>query len=60
MRDWKQIAEAEGFSIPPAELERSIPVLNGLEAAFRPLVGDIPMDIEPAVAFRAVPEEEEA
>ncbi|MCC6862005.1 MAG: hypothetical protein IT158_25765 [Bryobacterales bacterium] len=59
MRDWKKIAEAEGFAIPPADLERSIPVLDALEAAFRPLVGAIPPEIEPATVFRAAPEEEE-
>jgi hypothetical protein len=59
MRDWSKIAEAEGFVIPPADLERSMPVLNALEAAFRPLLSRIPLDIEPAVTFHAAPEEEE-
>ncbi len=59
MRDWKKIAEAESFEIPPADMERIVPVLDGLEAAFRPLVTGIPHEVEPAVIFRAAPEAEE-
>lgn len=60
MRNWKKIAEVEGFEIPEAELERMIPVLDGLETAFRPLVKGIPHDVEPAVRFEAAPDEEGA
>ena len=41
-------------------MERIIPALDALEAAFRPLVQTIPYDVEPALSFRAaddVPEE---
>ncbi len=57
MKNWKRIAEIEGFDIPEPELERAAPVLDGLEAAFRPLVANIPHDVEPATAFQAAPEE---
>ena len=57
MRNWKKIAEIEGFEIPEAELERIIPVLDGLEAAFRPLVESLPHDVEPATAFQPAPDE---
>ena len=52
MRNWKKIAEAEGFEIPDAQLERIGPVLDGLESAFRPLTANIPHQTQPAVAFR--------
>jgi hypothetical protein len=55
MKDWKLIAAASGFSIPEADLERMAPVLDALEAAFRPLVQDIPPETEPAIIF--LPEE---
>ena len=57
MKNWKKIAEIEGFDIPESELGRMTPVLDGLEAAFRPLVASIPHDVEPATAFQAAPEE---
>ncbi|HWQ54391.1 MAG TPA: hypothetical protein VN442_11950 [Bryobacteraceae bacterium] len=60
MKDWKQIAAGHGLDIPEAQIERSAPVLDGLEAAFRPLVRTIPEWVEPAVTFRAEPEEEQA
>jgi hypothetical protein len=59
MRNWKKIAEVEGFRIPEPEMERIAPVLDGLEAAFRPLVKAIPHDVEPATIFRAAPEQTE-
>ena len=55
MKNWKQMAEAAGLSIP--DIERIAPALDGLEAAFRPLVKTIPHDVEPALIFRAAPEE---
>lgn len=60
MKNWKRIAEVEGFGIPEPDLDRIAPVLDGLEAALRPLVASIPHEIEPATAFRAAPDEEEA
>ncbi len=58
MRNWKKIAEAEGFELPDGQLERISPVLDGLEAAFRPLAAGIPHDVEPAVTYRAAEDEE--
>lgn len=49
------MAEAAGLAIP--DIERIAPALDGLEAAFRPLVKSIPHDVEPALIFRAAPEE---
>ena len=51
MKDWKKIARASGLPIPDAELERIAPVLDALEAAFRPLVKDLTPDLEPCVVF---------
>jgi hypothetical protein len=51
MKQWKQIADSAGLDIPA--MERIIPALDALEAAFRPLVKTIPYDVEPALIFRA-------
>lgn len=53
MKDWKQIAAGYGLDIPEADVERAVPVLDALEAVFRPLVAAIPESVEPAVTFRA-------
>ena len=53
MKDWKAIAQASGFEIPPAEIDRIADPLNTLEAAFRPLVKDLRFDIEPATVYRS-------
>jgi hypothetical protein len=53
VKDWKAIAAASGLQIPPAETGRAVEPLNGLEAVFRPLVKDLPPDLEPATGFRA-------
>jgi hypothetical protein len=42
MTDWKKIAAAVDPPIPAADFERVAPVLEALEAAFRPLVRSIP------------------
>jgi len=58
MKQWKEIARGLGLNVP--DFERIVPPLDGLEAAFRPLVKTIPHDAEPAVTFHAtqeVPEE---
>lgn len=52
MKDWTEIARGHGLEIPEAELARMAPVLDALEAAFRPLAAAIPEDVEPAVIFR--------
>jgi hypothetical protein len=55
MKDWK--LRATGLSIPEADLEKIIPVMDALEAAFRPLIPDIPLETEPAIIFQVNPEE---
>ena len=57
MKDWKAIAHAAGLGIPEDQLDRIVPSLDGLEAAFAPLRGSIPDSTEPAVIFHALPEE---
>lgn len=52
-RDWKKIARASGLTIPDTALERIAQTLDGLEAAFRPLVRALPPETEPAVVFDA-------
>jgi hypothetical protein len=55
MKNWKQMAESGGLNIP--DVERIVPPLDALEAAFRPLVKGIPHDVEPALIFRAAAED---
>jgi hypothetical protein len=55
MKNWKQMAQSAGLEIP--DIERIIPALDSLEAAFRPLVKAIPHDVEPAFIFKAGPDE---
>jgi len=53
------MAEAAGLGIP--DIDRIIPALDVLESSFRPLVKNIPHDVEPAVQFHTgddLPEEE--
>jgi hypothetical protein len=57
MKNWKLMAEAAGLDIP--DMDRITAPLDGLEAAFRPLVQSIPHDVEPALIFRAGPEEQQ-
>jgi hypothetical protein len=41
-RDWKQIASALEPAIPAEDIEKIVPVLEGLERAFEPLRESIP------------------
>jgi len=56
--DFKAIARARGLNIPEAELDRIVPTLESLEAAFRPLVADLPPSLEPLTGI--CPQEPEA
>jgi hypothetical protein len=56
-RDWKRIAEGLQLGIPEADLDRITAVLDAMEAAFRPLVADLPFETEPAVVFQCETEE---
>jgi hypothetical protein len=56
MKDWSAVATGFDIRIPGADLDRIRVVLDTLEADFRPLASDIPLEIEPAIAFRIGPE----
>jgi len=56
--DFKAIARARGLNIPEAELDRIVPTLEALEAAFRPLAADLPPSLEPSIGI--CPQEPEA
>ena len=47
-RDWKSAAAAFAPGIPAEQFEKITPALDGLDAAFRPLVAKIPFETEPA------------
>jgi len=55
---WKALARARGLEIPEAELDLVVQRLQTLESAFRPLVGTLTPDQEPAPVFRPEPETE--
>ena len=42
MTDWKKIAAALDPPIPAPDLEKIVPVMEALEAAFRPLQRSLP------------------
>jgi hypothetical protein len=44
MTDWKALAAAAKPPVPEELLEQVIPPLEALEAAFRPLLRDLPPD----------------
>ena len=47
-RDWKAAAAAFAPGMPAEQLEKITPSLDGLEAAFRPLMAKLPLQTEPA------------
>ena len=51
MKDWKALAKVANPDMPAAELERIGAPLDALEQAFRPLVKDLPPDLEPALLW---------
>jgi hypothetical protein len=59
MIDFKALARARGLDIPEAELDRIVPTLETLEAAFRPLAADLPASLEPAIGICPVEDETE-
>lgn len=42
MTDWKQLAAAADPPIPSLDAQKAAPILEALEAAFRPLAAAIP------------------
>lgn len=51
MPDWRSIAHARQFPLSDAEIDRIAPVLEALEAAFRPLANGLPHEVEPALVL---------
>ena len=51
MKDWKALANAGGYDISAPDIDRVLEPLKALENAFRPLVKDLPSDLEPATGF---------
>ena len=51
MKNWKQIAEANGLDIPAGQIEKVAPSLDSLEAAFRPLVALLNEESESSLTF---------
>jgi hypothetical protein len=49
MRDWKAIAKVSGIPLSGKELEGMVQPLESLEQVFRPLVKDLPPDLEPVL-----------
>lgn len=58
MKNWSLIAKGQGLDLDAPELQRVAAPLDALEEVFRPLVKDLPPDLEPAATFRAEPEAE--
>ena len=57
-RDWKAIAKASGLNLGANELEAVAQPLQALEEVFRPLVGGLQPDLEPALEYRAEGDQE--
>lgn len=57
MKNWNELARAAAPAIPKEQLERIVPVLEKLEAAFAPLEAGLPLETEPAPVFRPLPQE---
>jgi hypothetical protein len=49
MTDWNALAQFRNPDLPSASISDIANVLDALEAAFRPLVKQLPYDVEPAV-----------
>lgn len=47
MRDWKAMAKASGMTISGKQMDSVTQPLESLEEIFRPLVKDLPPDLEP-------------
>jgi hypothetical protein len=50
-KDWRYLAKAEG--LVGKDLDRVVHPLESLEAIFRPLVKDLPAELEPVLEFHA-------
>jgi hypothetical protein len=55
-RNWKRISEGFDLSIPVSDLDKFEPVLDAMEAVFRPLAESLTPETEPATLFQCQPE----
>ena len=51
MRDWANIAKAQGLDLPAQEADRIAQALEALELTFQPLTKDLPPELEPDSEF---------
>ncbi len=49
--DFRMLARARGLKLTESELDKIAPLLESLDAAFRPLARRLPHDIEPAIVL---------
>jgi hypothetical protein len=59
-RDWKAAAAAFAPDVPQEQLEKIIPALEALDAAFQPQLANLPPETEPACVLLVAREKEEA
>lgn len=50
-RDWAALARATAPDLPDEQVARIAPVLDALEAQFRPVADGLPFAAEPAIVF---------
>jgi hypothetical protein len=51
MSDWHSISKGADLNIPEDAVARIAPILDGLHAAFRPLLTKIPFNLDPAITL---------
>lgn len=51
MKNWKVIASGNGLNLTDEQIAKITPPLDALEAAFRPMVSQIPHEIEPSITL---------
>jgi len=51
MKDWANIAKAQGLSLPARDLDRLVQTLGALEQSLQPLTLELRPDLEPASEF---------
>jgi hypothetical protein len=59
MKDWSLIARGYGVQISTEDLNKVAESLERVEAAFRPLTREIPLETEPAFVTFRLPEKPE-
>ena len=51
MPDWKALALARGLTLSGKELDALVQPLEALDAVFRPLLEELPPELDPAPVF---------